>query len=261
MSTSNSLNEKRIFEEYTKEEKSTSSLAKKYNTNPKRINTIIKRLGGKLRTKSEAQALALKYNRTKHPTAGTVRDESTKIAISEKVASSWSKISDEEYERRVENSRERWNNIPEQEREEMTKSAGEAIRVASKEGSKLEKYVCEQLETAGYKVLFHKKGLIINDDLELDMFLPTVKTAIEIDGPSHHFPIWGEEKFQKTTQSDYDKNSLLLKEGYSIIRVKNTIKNTSNKFKRELMSKLLQVLESLKTSQESKCITVDVGDN
>lgn len=250
-----------IVKEYTQDELSTSFLAKKYRTNPKRIGVILKKHGVKLRDKSEAQSLALKHNRAKHPTKGTVRDESTKLAISEKLASSWNKISQEEYDRRVENSRERWNNIPIEDREEMTRAGCEAIRVASKEGSKLEKYVCEKLEENGIKVLFHKKGLIINDNLELDLFVPSAKAGVEIDGPSHYFPIWGEEKFKKHIQADQDKNTLLLKSGYSIVRVKNIEKNNSQSFQRKVVTKLLEVLVQLQENKEPQCIMIDVGDN
>jgi very-short-patch-repair endonuclease len=254
------LNEQKIYQEYFDEEKSTSFLAKKYGTNAKRINTIIKKLGGTLRSKSEAQKLALSSNRMSHPTKGKNHSSKSKEMISEKVAKSWSKLSDKDYNKRVEGAKERWELIPDDVKKDMSKSAMEQIRVASKEGSNLEKFVCEALEEKGYKVLFHKQGLIVNDNLELDLFVPSVKTAIEIDGPSHYEPIWGEEKFKKTMQADQDKNSLLLKAGYSIVRIKNTRKNNTQKFRRELMEKLVETLEKIKASQEALCIFVNVGE-
>ena len=42
-----------------------------------------------------------------------------------------------------------------------------AVRKASKEGSKIEKFIRNGLTEAGYEVIFHKKGLIANDRLEV----------------------------------------------------------------------------------------------
>jgi very-short-patch-repair endonuclease len=56
---------------------------------------------------------------------------------------------------------------------------------------------------------------------EVDIFLPEVGFAIEIDGVSHHQPVWGEEVLQKTQLADSKKNGELLNNGISVVRVRN----------------------------------------
>ena len=55
---------------------------------------------------------------------------------------------------------------------------------------------------------YHKKGIVPNSNLEVDIYLPEMGAAIEIDGPSHFLPIWGEEALSKTIKSDNEKNGL-----------------------------------------------------
>ena len=57
---------------------STYSIAKELETYPKKIERILKKNGIKLRSKSEAQALAIKSGRAKHPTEGKERSEEQK---------------------------------------------------------------------------------------------------------------------------------------------------------------------------------------
>ena len=95
---------------------------------------------------------------------------------------------------------------------------------------------------AGYDVIFHKRGLIANDKMEVDLFIPSLKTAIEIDGPAHFLPIWGEENLQKHIRADAQKAGLLINRGFVVLRVKNIIRNLSQKNMRET---LISVVEQL----------------
>ncbi|MEO1835581.1 MAG: hypothetical protein ABGZ49_08815 [Akkermansiaceae bacterium] len=133
-----------------------------------------------------------------------------------------------------------------QERENLRKAAAEAVRKAGKEGSKMEKFLHRELTEGGYSVIFHKKGLIPNDRLEVDLFLPGLKVAIEVDGPSHFFPIWGEANLQKHVRADAHKSGLLLGAGYVVLRIKHLTKSVSNKSQRVMLEAVLDCLEKIK---------------
>jgi len=127
----------------------------------------------------------------------------------------------------------------------LRKLAAEAVRKASKEGSKIEKFIYEGLTKLGYEVIFHKRGLVVNDKLEVDLFLPNIKTAIEIDGPAHFLPIWGEESLQRNIRSDAQKAGLLINRGFVILRVKNIIRNLSQKNMRDTLNGIVVELKKI----------------
>ena len=135
--------------------------------------------------------------------------------------------------------------MPEMERNRICSLAIEAVQRAGKEGSKLEKFVSRALSDKGYSVEFHKKNLIPTQKLEIDLYIPSHKTIIEIDGPSHFFPIWGEEKLQKQIIADSQKSGLILSKGYIIIRVKNLSDFVSLNKKEALINNLLQRLQKI----------------
>jgi very-short-patch-repair endonuclease len=126
----------------------------------------------------------------------------------------------------------------------MAKLATDAIRKAGKEGSKLEKFVMDKLVESGYTVDFHNKNLIPNEKLEIDLYIPKLKTIIEVDGPSHFLPIWGEEKLQKQIKADLQKSGRILSRGFAIIRVK-AIANASLKKKENLIFNIVSTLKSI----------------
>jgi len=241
-----------IVDMYDKDEKSTYVIAQKYNTYPNKIrNTLIKN-GIKLRDKSAAQKKALETGRSLHPTEGKERPNSVKEKISDGIFDFWKKMSDEDYQKIVDNRRERWYNMSASEREEMHTAAIAAVREASKSGSKVEHFLRDELEKLGYVVIFHKKGLLANQELEIDLFLPGLKTAIEIDGPSHFLPIWGEDKLKRHISADADKAGLLLSSGLAIIRIKYLVSNFSEKYKRELLKMVLSHLKEIEKKFPSK---------
>jgi very-short-patch-repair endonuclease/DNA-binding CsgD family transcriptional regulator len=234
-----------LINSYVSENKSTYEIAEELHTYPNKIRRALKSLGIQLKTKSEAQSVALKQGRHKHPTRGKKRSELDKVNISEGMSKYWVDMNDTERERRVDIAKKQWAAMTEEERENMKKSAIEAVRKAGKEGSKLEKFLKQSLTDEGYSVIFHRKGLIPNENLEVDLFLPKLSTAIEIDGPAHFLPIWGEKNLQRHIRSDAHKSGLLLRAGFVIIRVKHVTKNVSGKLKRDLLSLVTKKLSEI----------------
>jgi very-short-patch-repair endonuclease len=234
------------------ESMSTYQLAEKLDTYPNKVRRALKKLGVQLKTKSEAQKQALSSGRHKHPTKGTVRDAETKIKISESVYSYWQTLSDEEREARAETARINWESMDQSAKDNLRDSAAEAVREAAKNGSKMEIFLKNHLTNSGLEVIFHKKGLVANDNLEVDLFLPTLKVAIEIDGPAHFFPIWGQESLNKHIKADAEKAGLLLAGGFVLIRVKHTSKSLTGKHKRDLISLITVELDKIDKKFPSK---------
>jgi very-short-patch-repair endonuclease len=223
---------------------STTEIAQKLNTYPNKINRLLVKHGVKIREKGEAQKLALQKGTAEHPTKGRERTTEEKQKISSKLTSYWDGLDETTYSERVEVSRRVWNEKSEKEQAEMRKSAARAMVKACKEGSKLEKFLKKELTRMGHEVIFHKTGLIENHNLEIDLFLPNLNLIIEIDGPTHFLPIFGEEKLKKVMESDMEKNGLLISKGFTVLRFKYLCKRFGNKHKKMVVERIEKFLSS-----------------
>lgn len=230
--------------EHHKEGKSILELANAYGTYPNKLRRDAKSLGVEIRNKSEAQKKALELGKASHPTEGKERSAETKVKISDGRSEAWENISPEERARISAQSKKQYDDMDNDKRQLLHKKASEAVRRAAKEGSKLEKHILKALIDAGYRVDFHKEHLLLNERLQLDLFLPKMGVAIEVDGPSHFLPIWGNKTLQRNKKSDNDKNSLLLSRGMYVIRIKQD-GYLSDKFKRDTVAKLVETLEKI----------------
>jgi very-short-patch-repair endonuclease len=156
----------------------------------------------------------------------------------------WDEMSEEERDKKVQEGKDRWENMDSTLKEKMNTLRIEALRKAGKEGSKLEKFMLRKLTENGYKVDFHNHNLIPNEKLEIDMYIPKLRTIIEVDGPSHFLPIWGEEKLDKQIKADLKKNGRILSKGFAIIRVK-VIRKVSLKRKQDMLKNVLNQLQNI----------------
>lgn len=197
-------------------------IAEQYNTYPNKLRRDAKKFSIKIRNKSQAQKNALKTGKHKHPTKGNERPSSVKEKIGKGVMTAWDNLSEKEFELRQEKSRNNWETMDDAAKVEILRLANEAARRSSKTGSKLEKFLLNKLLQDGYKIDFHKEQMLSNTKLQIDLFLPTMNLAIEVDGPSHFSPIWGEEALQRNKKYDEKKNGLLAGKGLSLIRIKQT---------------------------------------
>lgn len=239
------ISEDAVIKMYDEEDKSTYQIAEELNTYPNKIRRILLKYGKELRSRSEAQKNALQEGRIEHPTKGRKRSQEEKIKISASLSDYWKEMSEEERQRRIDMAKENWSNMSETQRAKICQAATESIRKAGKEGSKLEKFILRRITDNGYRVDFHKKNLIPNEKLEIDLYIPELKTIIEIDGPSHFFPVWGEEKLQKQMKADLQKNGLLLSKGYVIIRLK-VLGFVSLKKQEDIAEQILLKLQEVK---------------
>jgi very-short-patch-repair endonuclease len=237
------INESYVIEQYTKN-RSANDIAKELGTYPNKISRIIKKNGYEVRGRSEAQKAALESGVSTHPTRGRRRTEQEKENISSSRSKAWKKMSKKEKEAFSDGAKERWNQMPASQKLELQQAAGRALRIASIEGSKAEQSLRNNLMKEGHDVILHKKDLIPGE-YEIDLFLPNIKTVIEIDGPQHFLPVWGEQKLMDTIKYDEIKNGLLMSNGYRVIRVKYLCKHLSMAVERLLCDKVREVLDNI----------------
>jgi very-short-patch-repair endonuclease len=245
-----------------KEGCSSYEIAEALGTYSNKILRSLRFLGEESRSSSEAQTLALKRGRSKLPVEkGSKHSEAHKLAQSEGRARAWDNISDEERERLSQLSKNQWAAMSDEDKFELRSLAAQAVREASKEGSKAERYVRDELRSLGWDVRFHERNLLPDNKLEVDLFIADIKTAIEIDGPSHFLPIWGEERLQRHQTSDAKKAGLLINEGYVLVRVKQITKSLSKKRLRDVLSSIVEVLNGIKEefpTKDNRIIEIEV---
>lgn len=208
-----------ITELYCKKGQSFADIAIEYNTYANRIRRDAKKFNIKIRDKSEAQKNALKTGKHSHPTKGKERPEETKKKIGLGVLNSWENLDEIEIKQRKLKAKQNWENLDENTKQNILRSANEAVRVSSKTGSKLEKFLHKKLLADGYKVEFHKEQTLVNTRLQIDLFVSTMNLAIEVDGPSHFSPVWGEESLNRNKAYDSKKEGLILGRGWNLVRI------------------------------------------
>ena len=128
---------------------------------------------------------------------------------------------------------------------ETKKKGSAAIRESARTGTKLERFLLEELTKRKYDVQFHREHVLKNSRLEIDLFVKQFRTAIEIDGPSHFRPVWGEKNLLRNKKSDKQKTGLILSQGFVLIRVKQD-KRTSQRYFREVLDSILNILSDIK---------------
>lgn len=205
---------------YLTDKKSFKQIADQYSTYANKIRRDAKKFNITIRDKSEAQKNALITGNHKHPTKGTTRSQNTKDKIGLKILQNWENLDETELNKRKQDAKKRWDSLSEDQKQNFTKLANDAVRESSKNGSKLEKYLFKELLNNGYRVDFHKEQALLNTKLQIDLFLPELNVAIEIDGPSHFLPVWGENALQRNIKYDNKKSGLILGKGLVLIRIK-----------------------------------------
>jgi very-short-patch-repair endonuclease len=211
-----------LTKEYENLNHSFREIAEKYNTYANKIRRDAIKFGIKIKDKSEAQKNALKNGTATHPTQGTQRSEDVKSKIGLSVMNSWENMDAKTIQKRKDKARQNWENLSEDIKENILREANNAVREASKSGSKLEKFLLTELLADGFKVDFHKEQSLLNTKLQIDLFLPKLNIAIEVDGPSHFKPVWGQENLKRNKGYDDKKTGLILGKGLVLIRIKQT---------------------------------------
>lgn len=253
----NEADKKDILQElYVRNGLSFANIAKEYKTYANKLRRDAIKFNIKIRDKSEAQKNAIQTGSHKHPTKGTKRSEQTKNKIGNSVMKSWDGLSDAELADRKNKSRDRWESLDNDTKVNILRMANEAVRDSSKKGSKLEKYLMEKLLQDGYKVEFHKEQTLLNTKLQIDLFLSDHNIAIEVDGPSHFQPVWGDEALKRNRKYDAKKQGLIIGKGWKMIRIKQT-KDFSKSRSDYIYKMLVQTVNEILSNQDYKTITIE----
>jgi len=249
-----------LTKEYEINNKSFRDIANLYGTYANKVRRDAIKFDIKIRDKSEAQKNALSSGKAEHPTKGKTRSNEVKEKIGMSVMNAWDSLDQTTMQQRKDKARQNWENLSEDVKENILREANNAVRQASKIGSKLEIYLFNNLLQDGYRVDFHKEQTLSNTKLQIDLFLPTLNTAIEVDGLSHFEPVWGHDTLSRNQGYDNKKTGLILGKGLVLIRIKQ-LKDFSPSRAKVLYNELKTILENIKTKfPDSDHRNITIGD-
>lgn len=232
---------------------STRLMGEKLGVYANKIRRDAKRLGFTLRTMAEAVSMAHQENRL--DSSGPHSEE-----VKDKISASTKKSWDNADESRRQQSRD---NLKLVVRDEAFKQAVlEGQWRVAEEGSKLEHYLYERLRNEGFLVEFHKEHFIKRENLQIDLFLPKIRTAIEVDGPAHRQAIFDEASLKKVKLRDSIKETLLASSGYVLIRIPQKRKLYRHDLLRiaDKLVKLLITVQGYFPGPADRLITLEIDD-
>lgn len=248
-----------LHKEYEINKKSFSDIAKEFGTYANKIRRDAIKYSIKVRDKSQAQTNALQTGKVVHPTRGKTRPQNVKEKIGLSVLQSWENLSDQQIIDRKNKARINWNNKDNNEKENILKQANAAVRETSKTGSKLEKFLLDKLLHSGYAVEFHKEHSILNTKLQIDLFIPKLNVAIEVDGPSHFEPVWGDDALKRNKKYDNTKTGLIIGKGLFLIRIKQS-RDFSKTRAMLIFNQLQKILSDIENKKIINNKVLKIGD-
>lgn len=187
------------------------------------LSRFMKKQGISSRSKGEAQKNFLKEN--DHQMKGRRHTAETKKKISSSLGEFWDSLSDEEREevkKKIGSAwRRKWAGMSDSERKLMMEGLSSKARDAQGQGSRLERFIAEELRNRGYVVEERTTHYTAGKDFEVDLALPKELIAIEVDGPTHFLPIYGEEHLEQQRERDARKDEMINAVGYSVLRIQD----------------------------------------
>lgn len=248
-SSKNLLNDKVwLEEEFVNKQRSTSDIAKELGLFPMQVRRACKKMGFALRDKSAAQSLNLQHNG--HPLEGTTRSEAEKEKISMGIQSHWESLSaadretkKEEVSQRIKNS---WAAKDDDDKKETIKKLNTNKNKASREGSKLERMIIAELEKHGIHAESRATHYVSEEKFEIDIAIYKEGLAIEVDGPTHWDPIYGEENLAKVKEKDGRKDLMLNGLNWKVLRLVDKSNNPTRAVTRRATAIILDILETPK---------------
>lgn len=187
------------------------------------LSRFMKKHGIIARDKGQAQKNYLRGH--DHQMKGRKHTAETKKQISASLGDFWEGLTDEEREevkRKIGSAwKRKWELMSEQERKLMMEGLSSKAKESQGQGSRLERFIAEELRKRGYFVEERSTNYTAGKDFEVDLALPTERIAIEVDGPTHFLPIYGEEHLERQQERDARKDDMINSIGYSVLRVRD----------------------------------------
>ena len=217
------INEQEVRRLYYEERLSMRKVAVAVDVPLATLSRFMKKHGITARSKASAQKNFLKDN--DHQMKGRKHTDETKKRISHSLGDFWDSLSDEEREevkRKIGSAwRRKWEAMSEQERKLMMEDLASKAKAAQGNGSRLERFIAEELRKRGYLVEERTTNYTSGKSFEIDIALPSESIAIEVDGPTHFLPIYGEEHLEQQRERDARKDELVNSAGYNMLRVQD----------------------------------------
>jgi very-short-patch-repair endonuclease len=108
-------------------------------------------------------------------------------------------------------------------------------------------------------VEFHKEYSLLNTKLQIDLFIPKLNVAIEVDGPSHFEPVWGNDALKRNKKYDDKKTGLIIGKGLYLIRIKQT-KDFSQSRGVLIFDELVKTLDLIENKQLVNTKVITIGE-
>jgi len=218
-----SINETDVRRLYQDEGMSLRNVAKELGVSLATLSRFMKKVGIQTRDKATAQKNYLKDN--EHQMTGRSHTEETKQKISQGLGEFWDSLSpeaSEELRQRIGSGwKRKWESMSEAERHAMMSELSAKSRLSQGNGSRLERFIAEELRSRGFIVEERTTNYTIGKDMEVDLALPSQGIAIEVDGPTHFLPIYGEDHLAQQQERDGRKDQQIIDAGYSVLRVRD----------------------------------------
>ena len=218
-----SLDENLIRRFYQDEGKSLREVAKTLGVSAPTLSRYMKKYGIVARDKAQAQKNYL--NNNEHQMKGRSHSDETKQKISNSIGEFWESLSHEEEEAlraKIGSAwKKKWASMSQQARSAMIEGLSNKAKESQGDGSRFERFVAHELRKAGYLVEERTTNYTAGKSFEIDIALPKEKIAIEIDGPSHFLPIYGEKQLFAQQERDERKNKMVNSSGYSVLRIRD----------------------------------------
>ena len=210
------------------------------NYYPVKISRILNKLNVDVRSKSDAQKEILKCGK-KHPTKGRERTDEEKENISRGQDKYWNDLDEIERDKKrkefADRAKKKWEGLSSDEQFDIMAKMKKGAMASRKEGSKFEKELMRELKTRGY-VVTNRVKIEQGKNTEIDILL-SPNFAIELDGPTHFIPIYGEDNLLKVIKKDEEKNLLIRGAGFYLCRVRNK----KSKINKRLVNNTADLLE------------------
>lgn len=239
---------KYLQKEYVENKRSTSDIAKELGTYPITIRRALKKHGFEVRNKSQAQKNNIKKNGA--PMQGKKRTVREREKISMGLQKFWDDMDASEEEevrnRLSEQAKENWENMSKTEKNMRLKKMQVGNRNKRGEGSKNENMVADILGELGYDIIQRSKDYTPGRQFEIDIAIPKEKIAIEWDGVTHFDPVYGEENLARVQEKDSYKNSVLVSNGWTVIRCRDMSTTNSLAFCRRAVESIMDVMSGPK---------------